>query len=55
MDEFLVTKSLGSDLNLEEQAFKVPKCEIFDPSDFHNFYTIKSPWEGDYGVKITIF
>jgi hypothetical protein len=31
---------------------KVPKCEIFDGSDFHDFYTIKSLWEGDFGVKI---
>jgi hypothetical protein len=30
----------------------VPKCEIFDGSDFHYFYTIKSLWEGDFGVKI---
>ena len=28
------------------------KCEIFDRSDFHDFYTIKSLWEGDFGVKI---
>jgi hypothetical protein len=31
---------------------KVPKCEIFNRSDFHDFYTIKSLWEGDFGVKI---
>ena len=31
---------------------KVPKCEIFGRSDFHDFYTIKSLWEGDFGVKI---
>jgi hypothetical protein len=30
----------------------VPKCEIFDRSNFHDFYTIKSLWEGDFGVKI---
>ncbi len=34
---------------------KVPKCEIFDRSDFHDFYTIKSLWEGDFGVKIKWF
>jgi hypothetical protein len=33
-------------------ALKVPKCEIFDRSDFNDFYTIKSLWEGDCGVKI---
>jgi hypothetical protein len=26
---------------------KVPKCEIFDRSDFHDFY-----WVGDFGAKI---
>jgi hypothetical protein len=31
-------------------TLKVPKCEIFDHSDFHDFYTIKSLWEGDFGV-----
>ncbi len=36
-------------------ALKVPKCEIFDRSDFHDFYTIKTLWEGDFGVKINVF
>ncbi len=31
---------------------KVPKCEIFDSSDVHDFNTIKSLREGDIGVKI---
>jgi hypothetical protein len=30
----------------------VPKCDIFDRSDFHDFYTIKSLWEGNFGVNI---
>ncbi len=30
---------------------KVPKCEIFDRSDFPDFYTIKSRRKGDFGVK----
>jgi hypothetical protein len=34
---------------------KVPKCEIFDRSDFPDFYTIKSLRVGDFGVKIKIF
>ena len=33
---------------------KVPICEIFDRSDFDDFYTIKSLWGGDIGVKIKI-
>ncbi len=31
---------------------KVPKREIFDRSDFPEFYTIKSLRVGDFGVKI---
>ncbi len=31
---------------------KVPKCEIFDRSEFPDFYTIKSRREGDFGIKI---
>ena len=34
---------------------KVPKREIFDRSDFPDFYTIKSRREGDFGVKIKKF
>ncbi len=34
---------------------KVPKCEIFDRSDFPDFYTIKSLRVGDFGVKIIFF
>ena len=33
----------------------VPKCEIFDRSDFDDFYTIKSLWGGDFWVKIKVF
>ncbi len=29
----------------------MPKCEIFDRSDFHYFYTIKPFWEDDFVVK----
>jgi hypothetical protein len=35
-----------------ENTLKVPKREIFDRSDFPDFYTIKSLREGDFGVKI---
>ncbi len=31
---------------------KVPKREIFDRSDFPDFYTIKSLHVGNFGVKI---
>ncbi len=33
-------------------SLKVPKREIFDSSDFPDFYTIKSLRVGDFGVKI---
>jgi hypothetical protein len=35
--------------------FKGPKCEIFHRSDYHDFYTIKSLREGDFGVTIKFF
>ena len=41
--------------NTGSRQLKVPKCEIFDRSDFHDFYTIKSRPEGDFGVKIKNF
>ncbi len=34
---------------------KVPKREIFDRSDFPDFYTMKSLRVGDFGVKIKTF
>ncbi len=30
----------------------MPKCEIFDRSDFYDFYTIKPFWVGDFRAKI---
>jgi hypothetical protein len=35
-----------------EKRLKVPKREIFDRSDFPDFYTIKSLRVSDFGVKI---
>ncbi len=32
----------GRHTRLGGRDLKVPKCEIFDRSDFHDFYTIKS-------------
>jgi hypothetical protein len=37
------------------QLLKVPKREIFNHSDFPDFYTIKSLRVGDFGVKIKKF
>ncbi len=34
---------------------KVPKREIFDRSDFPDFYTIEPQRVGDFGVKIENF
>jgi hypothetical protein len=36
-------------------SLKVPKREIFDRSDFPDFYTIKSSWAGDLVVKILTY
>ncbi len=35
-----------------KHRLKVPKREIFDRSDFPDYYTIKSLRVGDFGVKI---
>ncbi len=37
---------------MQESTLKVPKREIFDRSDFPDFYTMKSLRVGDFGVKI---
>ncbi len=34
---------------------KVPKCEIFDRSDFHYIYTIRLFWVDDFVVKILTY
>jgi hypothetical protein len=31
---------------------RVPSYEIFYRSDFHDFYTIKPFWVGDFGTKV---
>jgi hypothetical protein len=38
--------------NIHLVFLKVPKREIFDRSDFPDFYTIKPLRVGDFGVKI---
>ncbi len=30
----------------------MPKCEIFDRLDYHDFYIIKPFWGDDFGAKI---
>ncbi len=41
-------------LIMAHHPLKVPKREIFDRSDFPDFYTIKSLRVGDFGVKIKL-
>jgi hypothetical protein len=38
-----------------QSCLKVPKGEIFDRSDFPDFYIIKSSWVGDLVVKIITY
>ncbi len=45
----------GGDCRGRRPVLKVPKREIFDRSDFPDFYTIKPLRVGDFGVKIKIF
>jgi hypothetical protein len=33
----------------------VPICKIFYQSGFHDFYTIKPFWVGDFGAKYKLF
>jgi hypothetical protein len=37
------------------KILKVPKCEVFDLSDFHYFYTIKTFWVDDFVIKILTY
>ncbi len=43
-----------ADFKFVDSDLKVPKREIFDHSDFHDFYAIKSLTVSDFGVKIKI-
>ncbi len=47
-----VPNVLENKINCSLQFLKVPKREIFDRSDFPDFYTIKSLRVGDFGVQI---
>jgi hypothetical protein len=46
-----ITKEMKS-VSVSNLSLKVPKREIFDRSDFPDFYTMKSVRVGDFGVKI---
>jgi hypothetical protein len=39
----------------QKDVLKVPKREIFDRSDFPDFYTIKSSCVGDLVIKILTY
>ncbi len=41
-------------LYLNQPYLMVPECEIFDRSDFYDFYTLKPFWVGDIGAQIWI-
>ena len=40
---------------MKKGDLKVPKREIFDRSNFPDFYAIKSSWVGDLVVKISTY
>ncbi len=50
---YLIINVALSDFDLN--ILKVPKREIFDRSDFPDFYIIKSLCGGDFGAKIKNF
>jgi hypothetical protein len=41
--------------HVEQLSLKVPKREIFDRSNFRDFYAIKSSWVCDLVVKISTY
>jgi hypothetical protein len=45
-------KKTRSEKSRDTVPLKVPKCEIFDRSDFHYFFTIKPFCVDDFVVKI---
>jgi hypothetical protein len=49
----LPTKNLLS-RTLVSYVLKVPKCEILDRSDFHDFYTITPFWIYENNENITV-
>jgi hypothetical protein len=51
-DPFFPSRILDPD---PQHCLKVPKCEIFDRSDFHYFYTRKPFWVDDFVVKILTY
>jgi hypothetical protein len=54
----LTSTSASVDIYANSHNFyclKVPKCEIFDRSDFLYFNTIKPFWVDDFVVKILLF
>ncbi len=48
-------KSIHQTIENRHNRLKVPKREIFDCSDFPDFYRIKSSWVGDLVVKILTY
>ena len=49
---FRIALSIFLKMSKFMDCVKVHKREIFGRSDFHDFYTIKSFWVGDFEVKI---
>jgi hypothetical protein len=45
-------KDVGIEYTRDQCELKAPKCEVFDRWDFHDFYTIKTFWVGDFEAKI---
>jgi hypothetical protein len=63
LSSLCVINPTGRSVHIKEQKrffyffflLKLPKCEIFDRSDFHYFYTIKPFWVDDFVVKILTY
>ncbi len=55
LNEAMALKVFSSEMDpADRQSLKVPKCEIFDRSDFRDFYRIKSLWEYSLSLRISL-
>ncbi len=55
MEQVTEYNNVTREVKIQVRILKVPKCEIFDGSDFHYFYTIKPFWVDDFVIKILTY
>ncbi len=50
--QILIHDRMGKKPSPATVPLKVLKCKIFDSAEFHDFYSMKTLWEGNFGVRI---